>query len=501
MARLGLERNVVDQRVLDRTIARLRQEQVLLPTIRQLQSPGTIPDGVAARCAEVDPDAAHPLNLFRVHWFNDASRRGLVDVPDHIELPSELTGVEARIVLALGNRFPMIRAHKVLAAYGCLVPRLITGQFDPGHHRAIWPSTGNYCRGGVAISRILGCHGVAVLPENMSRERFDWLDMWARDPADIVRTPGSESNVKEIFDTCAALDRDPANIIFNQFCEFGNYLVHRVCTGAALERLFDAMAEGRPGARLAAFVSASGSSGTLAAGDHLKARRGARIVAVEAVECPTLLENGFGEHNIQGIGDKHVPYIHNVMNTDLVAGISDADTDRLLVLFNTEVGRTYLIERRGLDPKLVAQLGNLGLSSLCNMLAAIKTAKHDNLGPDDVIVTVATDGADMYGSELDAVLERDFGNGFDPVSAGETWGRSLAATSTDHLLDMTRVDRRRVFNLGYYTWVEQQGVSPEEFSARVHQSFWDGLLDLVPAWDDLIAAVNARTGVAKDLGL
>ena len=184
-----------------------------------------------------------------------------------------------------------------------------------------------------------------------------------------------------------------------------------------------------------------------------------------------------------------------------LAGVSDTDTDRLIVLFNTEVGRNYLIERRGIDPKLVADLGNLGLSSICNMLAAIKTAKYYDMGPDDVIVTLATDGAAMYGSEIDKVVKRDFGNRFDAVAAGETWGRSLAAASTSDLLEMTYVDRKRVFNLGYFTWVEQQGVSIEEFKARAKQSYWDGLLDLVPAWDEMIADVNAKSGVAKTLGL
>ena len=501
MARLGLERSVVDAAVLERTAARLGQAGVVLPTIAQLKDPSTIPAAVRAGLADVDPDGAHALNLFRVHWFNGADRKHLVSVPDYVELPPELTGVKARIVLALGNRFPMIAAHKVLAAYGCLVPRLVTGQFDPVRDRAVWPSTGNYCRGGVAISRILGCRGTAVLPENMSRERFDWLDRWVADPTDIVRTPGSESNVKEIYDTCAALDREPTNIIFNQFCEFGNYLIHRVCTGAAMEKLFGSLAQGRTGAKLAAYVSASGSSGTLAAGDHLKEKLGARIVAVEAVECPTLLYNGFGEHNIQGIGDKHVPYIHNVMNTDVVTGVSDHSTDTLLVLFNTEIGRKYLVERRGVDAKLVARLADLGLSSLCNMLAAIKTAKYFDLGPDDVILTVATDGAAMYGSEIDKAVVRYFGNRFDAVAAGETWGRALAGASTDHLIEMTQIDRRRVFNLGYFTWVEQQGVSVEEFSARAKQSFWDDLLGLVPAWDAMIAEFNAKSGAGKKRGL
>jgi cysteine synthase len=500
MAKLGLERTVVNAEVYGRTVGRFREAGVVLPTLGQLKDPTTIPAAIRARLPEVDPDAPHPLNLFRVNWFNDATRRGLAAVPEHLELPPALTGVPARIVLALGNRFPMIHAHKVLAAYGCLVPRVVTGQFDPTRHRAVWPSTGNYCRGGVAISKILGCRGVAVLPENMSQERFDWLDRWVGSPDDIVRTPGSESNVKEIYDTCAALDRDPANIIFNQFCEFGNYLAHRTVTGAALERLYGALTAGRRGARLAAFVSASGSAGTLAAGDHLKAALGARIVAVEALECPTLLENGFGEHNIQGIGDKHVPYIHNVMNTDFVAAVSDRASDTLFLLLNTDAGRRYLVERRGLDPALVARLGDLGFSGIANLVAAVKTAKYLDLGPEDVIVTVSTDGSAMYRSEIPKATSKYFGGTFDAVAAGETWGRGLAAAATDHLLELSLVDRRRIFNLGYFTWVEQQGVSLEEFNARAKQSFWDGLLELVPAWDAMIAEFNAKSGAAAALG-
>ncbi len=299
----------------------------------------------------------------------------------------------------------------------------------------------------------------------MSQERFDWLDKWVGDPSDIIRTPGSESNVKEIYDTCAALDKDPDNIIFNQFCEFGNYVIHRTCTGGALEAVFGALSKGRPGAKLAAYVSASGSGGTLAAGDHLKKTFGAKIVAVEASECPTLLYNGFGEHNIQGIGDKHVPYIHNVMNTDLVAGVSDHSTDSLFVLFNTEIGRDYLIERKGIDPALVAQLGNLGLSGLANMLAAIKTAKYFDLGAEDVILTVATDGGAMYGSEIGKATAKYFGNRFDTVTAGEVWGQALAAATTDDLIELSHVDRKRIFNLGYFTWVEQQGGGPR----RLHR--------------------------------
>ncbi len=498
MARLGLDTHLVDAEVYGRTVARFREAGVAMPTFRELADPSTIPAAIAARLADVDPDAAHPLNLFRVHWFNDP-RRGLAATPAAIELPPELTGVPARITLALGARFPMIRAHKVLAAYGCLAPRVVTGGFDPTRHRAIWPSTGNYCRGGVAISRILGCRGVAVLPENMSEERFDWLERWVADPADIIRTPGSESNVKEIYDACAELDRDPDNIIFNQFCEYGNYLVHRLVTGAALERVYRALSQGRPKTRFAAFVSATGSAGTIAAGDHLKAALGAKIAAVEAQECPTLLYNGFGEHNIQGIGDKHVPLIHNVMNTDVVIGVSDHATDTLITLFNTDEGRKYLVDRRGVAPALVTALDNFGISSLCNIVAAVKLAKYFDLGPDDVVLTVATDSAQMYGSEVRKAIPRYFGNRFDAVAAGETWGRFLAGAGVDHVLELSHVDRKRIFNLGYFTWVEQQGVALQDFMIRSRQTFWDGLLDLAPAWDAMIEKFNAESGVAARL--
>ena len=257
-------------------------------------------------------------------------------MPEHVVLPSELTGTDAKVVVLFGNRFPMIGAHKVLAAYSCLAPRVVCGQFDPVRHRAVWPSTGNYARGGVAISRIMGCRGVAVLPENMSRERFDWLANWVADPDDVIRTPGSESNVKEIYDACAELEQDPTNFILNQFSEFSNHIGHYEVTGAALLAVFEhlrhAALEGSE-PNLAAFVAASGSAGTLGAGDRLKDTHGAQIVAVEALECPTMLYNGYGEHNIQGIGDKHIPLIHNVTNTDVIVGVSDRATDGLGLVF------------------------------------------------------------------------------------------------------------------------------------------------------------------------
>jgi cysteine synthase len=493
MKRLGIEREIVDRGVYEHSVARFREAGIVLPTFTQLADPAHIAAGTHEALAAIDPDAPHPLNLYRVHWYNDSSRRHRAPTPGHLVLPASLTGVEARIVVALGDRFPMIRAHKVLAAYGCLAPRIITGQFDPTAHRAIWPSTGNYCRGGVAISRIMNCHGVAILPEGMSEERFSWLERWVGEPGDIVRTPGSESNVKEIYDRCAELERDPRNIVFNQFCEFGNYLAHYLCTGRALEEIVESMDPAGRG-RVQAFVSATGSAGTLGAGDYLKERFGARIVAVEALECPTLLYNGFGEHNIQGIGDKHVPFIHNVMNTDMVAAVSDAATDGLGVLFSSEAGRDYLVARRHVPPAVVASLEHLGLSSICNIVAAVKTAKYLGLGPDDIVVTVATDGAEMYGSERQKAMARRFSHEFDAVTAAEVFAQHLLGAATDNLLELSAVDRTRIFNLGYYTWVEQQGVSVSEFDVRRDQRFWKELHGILPEWDAMIDEFNARVG-------
>jgi hypothetical protein len=259
------------------------------------------------------------------------------------------------------------------------------------------------------------------------------------------------------------------------------------------------MADTNPGLRLRAFTSATGSAGTIAAGDYLKERFGSRVVAVEALECPTMLYNGFGEHNIQGIGDKHIPLIHDIMNVDLVSAVSDRATDRLGVLFNTAAGRAYLASRRGVDATVLEALSSLGLSSICNVLAAIKTAKYFGYGPDDAVVTVATDGAAMYAGERSLALARYFPDGFDEVAAGETFGEHILGATTDHLLEPTLTERQRIFNLGYFTWVEQQGVSVDDFSVRKEPSFWTAMREIILVWDGMIDELNARTAVLDQL--
>lgn len=496
----GLTARVQDQATLDNAVKCFRDRKVVLPTFAQLRNPDTIPKDVQEALKKIGPDEKHPMNLFRVHWYNGDDRVTRVKVPQYIELPKAFTGVDTPILVAVGERFPMINAHKVLAAYSCLAPRVITGQFDPVNNRAIWPSTGNYCRGGVAISRIMGSRSTAILPEGMSRERFEWLEQWVTDKSDIVRTEGTESNVREIYEKCdEMLGASKDNFNFNQFADFGNHLGHYAVTGPAMEHIFQDFDQKHGGGKcLRAFVSATGSAGCIAAGDYLKDTHHSKIVAVESLQCPTLLNNGFGEHNIQGIGDKHVPLIHNVTNTDVVVGIDDTDTDSLTVIFCTEAGKSYL-RRRGISEKLIELLPLLGYSGICNMLAAIKTAKYYGMGPNDVICTVATDAAAMYSSELPHITKKHFGaQPFDQVSAGEAYGRAILGANTGNLLEMTETEKNRVFNLAYYTWVEQRGLSVEEFECRRSQTWWNDLhKSLIPKWDKLIEDFNAAVAKGK----
>ena len=494
MAKLGLEEKVVNEQTLEQTINRFRERGIKLPTFEELSNPAIISDEIKKKLSTVDPSKPDSLNLYRINWYNDPDSNDFKKVPHYIEIPKELSGVDAKIIVLIGANFPMVECHKVLAAYGCLAPRVITGQFDPTKHKAIWPSTGNYCRGGVAVSRIMDCHGVAILPEEMSEERFNWLKEWTMDPEnDIFRTYGCESNVKEIYDKCNELDKDQQNIIFNQFCEFGNTLIHYLCTGKALQEIFEDFKSKNPNLKLKSFTSATGSAGTISAGDYLKEKYDTvNTVAIEALECPTLLYNGFGGHNIQGIGDKHVPYVHNVMNTDDVTAVSDKSTDSLNLLFNTKVGKKYLKEVKGISEQTINDLSLLGLSSICNVVAAIKSAKYYSMTKNDVIVTVATDSAEMYNTEIEKQKKKLFNGNYTEFDAAETFGQHLKGLTVDHFMELTKVDKERMFNLGYYTWIEQQGVDFDDFMARKDQKFWKNLKKYIPIWDNLIKEFNKK---------
>lgn len=481
---------------LNHNIEKARENHVVIPTFAQMQHPETIPEKVRGKLKSVGLWDVNPLNLFRITWKNEAKETGglFQAVPNFVELPSALTGVPCRIIAMAGKWFPT-GCHKVGASFGCLVPRLVTGQFDATYHKAVWPSTGNYCRGGAFNSKLLACDSVAILPAEMSRERFDWLKTIA---GEIIATPGCESNVKEIFDKTWELRKDPQYMIFNQFEEMGNPLWHYNVTGNALADLFEAVR--RPGDHFAGACFTSGSAGTMSAGDLLKEKYPRLKLAVgEALQCPTILENGFGGHRIEGIGDKHIPWIHNVKNTDMAIAIDDEDSQRLLRLFNTAEGQKYLKEELHLDDGLVEQLTWLGISGIANVLCAIKMAKYYELTEHDVVGTVLTDSAAMYQSRIDELNEQ-YG-AYSDKDAAVDHNLHMLGLKTDNLLELTYTDRKRIHNLKYYTWVEQQGRTMQDLNALWYDTehTWDAVHAQAGELDELIDEFNEATGVLKTL--
>ncbi len=490
MAKIDLS---VHEDRLQRTIQRAREQNIIIPTLAQMNNPALIPDSIKEELQGIGLWDIAPRNLFRISWRNQPVQQGGgFGGVNFVELPSALTGTKARIVALVGKWFPT-GAHKVGAAFGCLAPRLVTGQFDPTTQKAVWPSTGNYCRGGAYDSALLACQSIAILPEGMSRERFEWLSQVA---GEVIATPGSESNVKEIFDKCWELRSSGEDLmIFNQFEEFGNYLWHYTVTGHAMEEVLRQVMG--PNDQYRGVALTTGSAGTIASGDYLKnVFPSSKIIASEALQCPTLLRNGFGAHRIEGIGDKHVPWIHNVKNTDLVVAIDDNSVVRITRLFNEPAGREYLL-RKGVPESTVAQLDLLGFSGIANMLSAIKFAKYYELGENDVVMTVLTDSLQLYGTRLEE-YNHSFGP-FTAYDAAETFAADLHGETTDALEELSYEDRKRIHNLKYYTWVEQQGKSYEEIQAQWYDpNYWTEIQGQAGAVDELINAFNQRVGLLKE---
>jgi len=475
-----------------RAIQRVRERNIIIPTFAQMKDPTLIPNKIKESLKPVGLWDVNPRNLFRITWKNEpVPQGGLYHGVNFIELPSSLTGTEARVIALVGKWFPT-GAHKVGAAFGCLVPRLVTGQFDPTTQKAVWPSTGNYCRGGAYDSALLACESIAILPEGMSRERFDWL---AKIAGEVIATPGSESNVKEIFDKCWELRNSGEDLmIFNQFDEFGNYLWHYEVTGHAMEEVLQKVMGPRDTYR--GMASATGSAGTIASGDYMKQLfPGSKIVASEALQCPTLLENGFGAHRIEGIGDKHVPWIHNTKNTDIVVAIDDEAVVNLSRLFNEPAGRSYLV-KKGVPEGIVSQLDLMGFSGISNVLSAIKMAKYYELGENDIVLTVLTDSMELYGSRL-REMHAEFGE-YSETDAAAHFARYLKGQSTDNMLELNYTDRRRVHNLKYFTWVEQQGKTYEEIQDQWYErDYFSDVQKQVPEIDALIEEFNHDVGLVK----
>jgi len=474
---------------LERAVQRARERSIIIPTFAQMKDPELIPTKYKKELASIGLWDVNPRNLFRITWHNQpvANGGGFGDV-NYLELPSSLTGVPARIIVLVGKWFPT-GAHKVGAAFGCLVPRLVTGIFDPTTQKAVWPSTGNYCRGGAYDSALLACESIAILPEEMSKERFEWLESVA---GETIKTPGSESNVKEIFDKCWELRASGEDLmIFNQFEEFGNYLWHYDVTGHAMAEVLERVMG--PKDRFRGLASATGSAGTIASGDYMKQLfPDSVIVASEALQCPTLLENGYGAHRIEGIGDKHVPWIHNTKNTDMIAAIDDNAVVNIARLFNEPAGKAFLT-RQGVPEETLIQLDLLGFSGISNVLTAIKTAKYYEMGENDIMLTVLTDSMELYQSRM-VEMRAELGV-YDETNASADFARWLCGQTTDNLLELRYIDRRRIHQLKYFTWVEQQGRTYDEIQAQWYDpDYWTRFQNQISEIDELIEVFNEKVG-------
>ena len=476
-------------------IQKAKENNIIIPTIAQMQNPDLIPEKIKEKLTHTGLWDVDPVNLFRISWHNEAKESGGLyqKTPNYVEIPSSVSGVPCRILAMSGKWFPT-GCHKVGASFGCLAPRLVTGQFDATYHHAVWPSTGNYCRGGAFNSKLLACESVAILPQDMSKERFDWLKSIA---GQIIATPGCESNVKEIFDKTWELKKDPTMMIFNQFEEMGNALWHYQVTGKAIQDAFESVRG--EGDRFAGACFTSGSAGTMSAGDYLKEQYPhAKLAVGEALQCPTLLENGFGGHRIEGIGDKHVPWIHNVKNTDMVIDIDDEDSQKLLRLFNDPAGWQYLTDEVGVPADFVEKLPLLGISGIANMLCCIKMAKYYELTEHDVIATVGTDSAVMYQSRIAELAEAD--GPYTANMAAADYAGHLRSVRTDAMEELTYQARKRVHNLKYYTWVEQQGKTYEEINQQWYdEHYWTDMHGQASEIDALIDEFNEATGLLKSL--
>jgi cysteine synthase len=373
------------------------------------------------------------------------------------------------------------------------VEKLIRGTFDPTTQKDLWPSTGNYCRGGAYDSYLLACPSIAVLPEGMSRERFEWLEKIG---AEIHATPGSESNVKEVYDKSFELKRARPDevVILNQFDEIGNAIWHYVCTGQAIEEAYNK--ERKDKQRLAAIFLTQGSAGTLGCADYLREKfPRIRVCAGEAWQCPTLLYNGFGAHRIEGIGDKHVPWIHNLKNMDMVAGINDEFCIRLLRLFNEPSGKNHL-KLKGISEEIVDKLHLLGISSIANLLGSIKMAKYYEMNENDIVFTIATDSMELYQSRIEELHEER--GKYTDIHAAVDFDTCLLNLTTDQMLELSYWDKKRMHNLKYFTWVEQIGKDIEELDRQWYdENYWRDKYHSYTEWDKLIREFNEKTGLLE----
>ncbi|MGL4650877.1 MAG: PLP-dependent cysteine synthase family protein [Caldilineaceae bacterium] len=444
------------------------------PTYAEMRNPLLLPAGLREQANAARSDERNPLNLYNINWKNTS------DQPEAIVLPRELTGVQANIVLLSGRTFPS-GSMKVGPAYATLAENEALHALRPGDRTVIGPSTGNFGIGTAYISMLKGYRAVVVMPDNMSEERYDRIQNYG---GELDLTPGTESDVILTLERTHGeyVSKPDKYVVLAQFELLPNYRFHRHVTGDAAMRAVKNLGNGK----VAAFVSAPGSAGTLAAGDQIKAQNpDAKIVALEPRQCPTLYDGGQGQHRIEGIGDKMVTLIHNVFNTDLLMLVHDEDTVRGMEV--VQAGTHILVDRLGVPSADACNLfGKFGPSCICNIIGAIKTAKYLGLGPQDNVVTVATDSYDRYPSVSQALYARHGGKPDDETL--ELWARSaFLGASLGEIVDLNATGQHvRLQQMKESLWT-RFGYSDSYIRRMADQDFWDAEYARIAEIDPVIA--------------
>ena len=439
------------------------------PTYTEMAHPETIEPKVRAAALAAAKNELDPLNLFNITWKNEHNE------VHKVVLPKELTGVNANIVVLLGKYFPS-GSHKVGPAYSTLIEGCVDKEIIPGKHTILGPSTGNFGIGVSYICNLMKYDSIVIMPDNMSKERYDRIQRYG---AKLDLTPGTESDVILTLERTYELKKNPKNRALAQFELMPNYRFHRHVTGQACVEAVKGIGNGR----IAAFTSAPGSAGTLAAGDHIKTVfPEAKIAALEPYECSTLTNGGRGQHRIEGIGDKMCTLIHNVLTTDFVTLIKDDDSVKGLKIIHDA---PEILIKHGVKKEVAESLKEMfGVSGICNILGAIKMAKYLRLGPDDNVVTIATDGYDRYYSVIAELKHRvleieDF--------VLDRWFRDIFLNADDSNVVDTRLPeaKERLFTQKEHDWLKF-GYTKQYLDSMRKMDFWNHEYEKVHKYDEII---------------
>lgn len=451
------------------------------PTYAEMRNPLLLPPSLREATTNARAEETNATNLFNINWKQTS------DTVDAMILPKELTGVQANIIVLSGRNFPS-GSMKVGPAYATLAEEEALRDLHPGDKHVIGPSTGNFGIGTAYISLLKGYHAIVVMPDNMSQERYDRIRGYE---GSLDLTPGTESDVILTLERTHKeyVAKPEQYVVLAQFELLPNYRFHRHVTGKAVVEA----AKGIGNGRVAAFVSAPGSAGTLGAGDYVKSIwPESKIVALEPRECSTLYDGGQGQHRIEGIGDKMVTLIHNVFNTDLLMLIHDEETVRGMEVIQS--GTHILVDRLGVPSADSCQLyGKFGPSCICNIIGAIKTAKYLGLGPEDNVVTIATDSYDRYPSVSQELYMRNGGKPTDDQL--EQWAKSaFLGASLGEIVDLTKPgQQQRLQQMKSDLWT-QFGYTADYIRQMADQSFWDAEYAKIQEIDPLIEQVRGAIG-------